>query len=102
MRRAFATSAWELALIRFHVHHTVAQQAAAAAQATMLQLPTEGFERLRSNVLTDKDEVHITFQRIKKRHPLQAKGPTSSDHKKFRNQVRFVTPRTRECAIKVN
>ena len=100
--KPFATSAWELAMLQFHVHSTVAHQAASAAQAAMLQLPAEGPERLRSRLLCDKEEVFISFQRSKKKHPLQAKASTSSDSKKVRNQIRFVTPRTRECSIKAN
>jgi len=99
----FATSAWELATLQFHVNRSVVQQASAAAKATMLQLPAEGPERLRANLLRDVDELYISFQRIKKRHPLQAKASaTENSSKKVRNQIRFVTPRTRECSIKAD
>ena len=108
----FATCAWELATLKFHLNARVAAQASAAAEAKMLQLPGEGPERLRACLLretADNSDLYIPFQRVKKKHPLQAKPQsttTTTDSlgggggkKKFRNQVRFVTPRSRGCQI---
>jgi len=83
-----ATSAWELANLKFHLHPAVAAQAASAASSKMVQLPLEGPERLRSEALSDFDLLYIPFKRHKKRHPLEAKAAD-----KTKRQVRFITPR---------
>lgn len=84
----FSTSAWELALLKFHLHPSVAGQASAAAESKMLQLPGETPDKLRADLLSDYDELYIPFKRVKKKHPLE---PRQSGKKR---QLRFITPRT--------
>lgn len=83
----FSTSAWELAVLKFHIHPSVEQQATGAATLKMLQMPMEDPDRLRSIALRDANELYIKFRITKKRHPLQAKGQESN---KKRRRVRFV------------
>lgn len=87
----FATSAWELAMLKFHWSDTVSNQAACAATAKMLQLPMEGTERLRATEMRNMEELFIPFKRNKKRHPLELKA--TAKERSGRRQVRFVKPR---------
>jgi nucleolar complex protein 3 len=80
----FATSAWELAMLRFHVYPTIAHHALGAASQKMLQLPLEAPERVRDELLRDADELYIPARRVMKRHPL-----SGGDN----NRDRFITPR---------
>jgi nucleolar complex protein 3 len=80
----FATSAWELAMMRFHVNPTIAHHALGAASQKMLQLPLEAPERVRAELLRDADELYIPARRVMKRHPL-----SGGDN----NRDRFITPR---------
>eukprot|EP00536_Pseudo-nitzschia_multiseries_P017091 jgi/Psemu1/223731/e_gw1.1374.8.1 len=82
----FSTSAWELSCLKFHFHPQVREQANAAAELKMIQLPAEAPDRLRKEVSTDTDEIYIDFRRQAKRHPLSAKSSG-------KNQLRFITPR---------
>lgn len=79
----FATSTWELATLRFHVHPSIAQHASGAASQKMLQLPFEAPERVRSELLRDAESLYIPTRRMTKRHPLS--GGDKRD--------RFITPR---------
>lgn len=90
----FATSGWELATLRFHVHPATAGQAEAAAAGKMLQLPSESPERIRAELLADTNELYIPFVRHAKKHPLEHK---QADNK--RRQIRFVTPRKLKCTL---
>ena len=87
----FATSAWELATLQFHIHDAVASQAAAAANEKMLQLPAETPEQVREGLLKDEEEVYITCKRHKKQHPLEKSKAKKSGSQ--RQQERFITPR---------
>jgi nucleolar complex protein 3 len=89
-----ATSAWELATLRFHIHPAVAAQADAAATLKMVQLPAEAPERLRKELLSDADEIFIKTRHLTKKHPLLPKG---NDNDKRRKQARFITPRNTTC-----
>jgi nucleolar complex protein 3 len=80
----FATSAWELAMLRFHIHPTIAHHSLGAASEKMLQLPFEAPERVRAELLRDADELYIPTRRVTKRHPL-----SGGDNKRGR----FITPR---------
>jgi nucleolar complex protein 3 len=88
----FATSAWELATLKFHLNPNVADQALAGASCKMLQLPGEGPERLRKEALGNMDTLFIPFKRVKKKHPLQHKQ-SDGEEKKGRNQCRFISSR---------
>lgn len=81
----FSTSAWELAVLKFHFHPQVRQQVNAAAQLKLIQLPLEAPDRQRKQLVEDADEIYIKFQKMTKKHPLA--------EKKGKNQLRFITPR---------
>lgn len=85
----FATSSWELATLKFHYNSSVSHQAASAAEAKLLQFPTEEPVKLRKDCLESLDDLYIPFKRIKKRHPLEPKTT-----EKKRVQYRFITPRS--------
>lgn len=90
----FSTSAWELALLKFHYRQDVGYQAQAAATLKMLQLPAEGPERLRTEKYLDQTNLVIEFVRVKKKHPLD-----QSKNKKGRSSVRFITPRNKRARL---
>ncbi|MGK3736405.1 MAG: nucleolar complex protein 3 [Bacillariaceae sp.] len=81
----FSTSAWELAVLKFHFHPQVRQQVNAAAQLKLIQMPLEAPDRQRKQLVEDADEIYIKFQKMTKKHPLS--------EKKGKNQLRFITPR---------
>lgn len=96
----FATSAWELATLKFHWHSGISGQAVAAATSKMLNMPSESPEKLRSTALDDLNETYIPFVRIKKKHPLHSKqSTTGTAEASKRNQIRFITPRSHSCFI---
>ena len=86
----FATSAWELATLQFHVHPSVAYHASGAAAQRMLQLPAEDAGRIRADLIGNSREGYIAYKISKKKHPLRAKG---AHDKRRRQQYRFITPR---------
>jgi len=88
----FSTSAWELSNLKFHVHPQVREQAIAAAELKMIQLPAEAPDRLRKEISKDADELYISFRRHAKRHPLASKGSS-------RKQFRFITPRKSKVTL---
>jgi hypothetical protein len=107
----FVSSAWQLALLKFHHDEShVVPQAMAVATAKALQLPLEDPKRLRSELLqaqTD-DYLVIPFVRIRKKHPLDSSSsnPISSmatddkgNKKRRRSQVRFVKPRAEQLHL---
>jgi nucleolar complex protein 3 len=89
----FATSAWELGTLRFHIHPLIAQQAEDCAQ---LKLTHQG----RTPVKIYHDYLHSSHQGYipnckiaLKRHPLRP-PPTNERSKRKRGpQIRFITPR---------
>jgi len=83
----FSTAAWELAMMKYHIQPVVSTASNDAAAAKMLQLPSESPEKLRGNLLRDYDDLFVSFQKIKKKHPLE---PRSTDKKR---QLRFIKPR---------
>jgi nucleolar complex protein 3 len=89
---SFATSAWEVATLKFHFHPTVVSQAEGAAALKILQLPAELPEKLRETLLADVESLYIPYKRNMKKHPLEPKH-LENVHKKKRVQARFVTPR---------
>lgn len=68
-----ATSGWELALLRFHMHPKIQKQGQGAATMQLLQFPTESPDRLRQEMVEDQNELYIPFNRIAKKHPLESK-----------------------------
>lgn len=91
----FATSAWELATLKFHYNSTVAYQATSAAEAKLLQFPAEGPSKLRTECLESMDNLYIPFKRFKKRHPLE---PKETEQKRV--HYRFITPRSFPSQLK--
>ena len=91
-----ATSAWELALLKFHVNPMVSRQAKHAASQQMMRMPAESPDRLFAEVTRAGDEVYIPFQRNKKKHPL-ASGSGKEDGKK--KQCRFITNQAKETRL---
>jgi nucleolar complex protein 3 len=89
---AFATSAWEVATLKFHFHPAIVAQAEGAADLKILQLPAELPEKLRESLLKDVNSLYIPYKRNMKKHPLEPKQ-SENGNKKKRLQVRFVTPR---------
>lgn len=92
----FATSAWELSLLKFHVHPKVAQHASDAASLKMLKLPLEAPERVRREMLQDANEFYVKHGRVSKKHPLAGKGGggdeyNASSSRKRQRQERFLT-----------
>lgn len=85
-----ATSAWELSTLKFHIHPAIAYQASAAASEKMIQLPKEGTDRIRKDLLNDADELYIELKRQKKKHPL---APKSGQELDKRQPARFISPR---------
>ncbi|GKY94613.1 hypothetical protein MPSEU_000426800 [Mayamaea pseudoterrestris] len=88
----FATAAWELALLKFNYHPSVALQALSASTAKMLQLPEETPEKILAQVISDNDVLYIPFKRTRKRHPLDSREKADGLKQK-RARARFVTPR---------
>lgn len=83
----FATSAWELATLKFHYKQEVESHASGAASLRILQFPAEAPDRVRKNMVRDADEMYIECKRLKKKHPLESRGQDR------RQQARFITPR---------
>jgi nucleolar complex protein 3 len=86
----FASSAWELATLKFHIHPAVVYHAKGAAAQRMLQLPAEDPGRIRADLIGNSREGYIAYTMSKKKHPLSAKG---GKDKRRRQQYRFITPR---------
>jgi nucleolar complex protein 3 len=96
----FATSAWELATLKFHWHSGIADQATSAATSKMLNMPSESPDKLRAVGLQDANDLFIPFVRLRKKHPLYSKQSTANGKSTSkRNQIRFVTPRRTTCSI---
>jgi nucleolar complex protein 3 len=95
-----ATSGWELSLLKFHYHPVMVLQATSAATAKQLQLPAEGPERVRAQLVDDANDLFIAFVRNQKKHPLEPFSSSSSkqgDAKQQQRRARFVTPRHEDC-----
>ncbi len=88
----FSTSVWELSSLKFHVNPRVREQALAAAELKMIQLPAEAPDRLNKELSKDADEIYIPFRRHVKRHPLADKASS-------RKQYRFLTPRKSKVTL---
>ena len=82
-----STSAWELSLLRFHIHEDMLKQSNAASQNSLLQIPSEIPDRLLDELIAKRESGYIRFLHALKRHPLAAK---QSDK---RSNARFITPR---------
>lgn len=80
-----ATSAWELATLRFDIDPLVARHASNASENKLLQFPVEDPMKIVREVAVRRK----VFQLNKKKHPLLQGG----NKKRRRNQARFIKPR---------
>ena len=87
----FATSAWELGTLKFHVNPNVVNHAKGACLNKMLMLPVEEPSRIRTGLIRDSKECYVAMKVSKKRHPLYQGG--SGKQKRRRQQYRFIKPR---------
>lgn len=92
-----ATSAWELAMLKFSLDKRVSNQAQANATLQLPNLPKEAPDRLIRDYERLGGVLYIPFTRVHKKHPLAGGKQTSSDKRK---RSRFVTPRTTDVSIK--
>lgn len=92
LANAFATSAWELATLKFHIHAGIADQAVSAASMKMLQLPSDDPEKILAVQRNNVSDFYIPYKRNMKKHPLAVKESADS-HSKRRQSVRFIKPR---------
>ena len=88
----FATSAWEVGMLKFHVNPQVAFQAKNAGANKMLSLPAEDPSRIRASLVRDSKECYAAWKISTKKHPLN-QGRKGSDKRRRRQQYRFITPR---------
>jgi nucleolar complex protein 3 len=90
----FATSAWELGTLKFHIFPSIEDQSKGAAAKKMLQLPSEDPAKIREGLVRNSKEIYIAFKSSKKKHPLYiASKKSSSNNRRDRSDVRFITPR---------
>ena len=96
----FATSGWEVATLRFHVHKSIASQSEAVSKAELLALPSQSPERIYQQAMDDAAVFYIPFDKhiqVTKKHPLSQQASNSSSKK--RQRARFITARTFESAL---
>lgn len=86
----FATSAWELGTLKFHINPSIKNHAKGAGAKKILQLPAEDPQKIRAELVRNSQESHISHRVSKKKHPLAV---AAKKEKRKRAQVRFITPR---------
>ena len=85
-----ATSGWELATLRYHWHPLIQKHSQAASTMQLLQFPAEAPERLRTELVEDREELYIPFRRVIKKHPLE-------QNKDKKGRPRFLKARYKKC-----
>jgi nucleolar complex protein 3 len=101
---AHATSLWELALLKYHIHPQLAGQAVGMAEGRLLKLPGEVPRKILASMSRDAQEGFISQKAEWKKHPLDAliqnkdvDGYSDSRRKRrqrrSQSQIRFITPR---------
>jgi len=85
----FATSLWELSLLRKSIHPMICQHANDASNGKMLQFPTEDPLKLLQTSTRHYNQHFIPHTIQLKRHPLAK----TQNRGKQRRQMRFITPR---------
>ena len=88
----YATSAWELATLKFHINPNIREHATEASMRKMLQLPREDPEKIHRQLVRNKNECYVAQRFVKKRHPLNAANGKKSGRRN-RKHIRFITPR---------
>mmetsp|Transcript_4308 Transcript_4308/g.8251 ORF Transcript_4308/g.8251 Transcript_4308/m.8251 type:complete len:645 (-) Transcript_4308:2532-4466(-) len=86
----FATSAWELSSLKFHINPQVRYHAVGALERKLLILPAEDPTKIRDELLRNSKELYIPHKISKKKHPLDS---GKKHEKKRRSQVRFIRAR---------
>eukprot|EP00560_Eucampia_antarctica_P006393 CAMPEP_0197827292 /NCGR_PEP_ID=MMETSP1437-20131217/4102_1 /TAXON_ID=49252 ORGANISM="Eucampia antarctica, Strain CCMP1452" /NCGR_SAMPLE_ID=MMETSP1437 /ASSEMBLY_ACC=CAM_ASM_001096 /LENGTH=625 /DNA_ID=CAMNT_0043428083 /DNA_START=69 /DNA_END=1946 /DNA_ORIENTATION=+ len=86
----FATSAWELATLKFHMNPYIVNHAKGVLDQRMLQLPAEEPSRIRADLVENSKNAYVAHRVSKKKHPLKLGG---SNNKRRRQQIRFISPR---------
>ncbi len=86
----FATSAWELGTLKFHINPHVVNHAKGASLKKMLMLPAEEPSRIRTGLVRDSKECYVAMKISKKKHPLSQGG---NQKRRSRQQYRFIKPR---------
>lgn len=101
---AHATSLWELALLKYHIHPKLAEQAVGMTEGRVLKLPGEAPGKILVSMSRDTQEGFISQKVVWKRHPLDTIGQNNDDdehdnsrrrkrQRRSQNQIRFITPR---------
>jgi len=85
----FATCAWELGTLKFHIQREVARQADDCASLKLMLLPKEAPENLYGELRQDSRDGYISQKVVIRKHPLR---PPAREKRK-RAQYRFITPR---------
>jgi nucleolar complex protein 3 len=85
----FATSAWELATLKFQMNPFVVNHAKGILEQRTLQLPAEDPARIRSDLVENSKNAYVGQRVSQKKHPLLSTG----SNKRKREQMRFITPR---------
>lgn len=89
----FATSAWELGTLKFHIFPSIEDHAKGAAAKKMLLLPSEDPAKIREQLVRNSEEVYISYKSSKKKHPLSTAAKKSNNSRRDRSEARFITPR---------
>ena len=87
----FATSAWELGTLRFHIHQDTAQQADDCANLRLMQPATPA--NLYNDLVKNSLDGYISSKVAMKRHPLRPPIHVNKEKQRKRTQYRFITPR---------
>lgn len=95
----FATSAWELGTLKFHIFPCISDQSKGAAAKKMLQLPSEDPSKIRDELVRNRREMYIAFKSSKKKHPLSITLKKSNNKRRDKSDARFITPRHLKTTI---
>jgi hypothetical protein len=100
---AHATSLWELALLKYHIHPKLVEQAVGMAEGRLLKLPGEAPGKILVSMARDTQEGFISQKAVWKKHPLdtvgqnkdadECEGRKKRRQRRSQNQIRFITPR---------
>lgn len=85
----FATSAWELATLKFHINPSVTTQTIGASTLKTI-LPTDDPFQIHSSMISNSSRFYVHHKMNKRKHPLFS---GRNDKRKQKHQVRFIKPR---------
>ena len=69
---AHATSLWELALLKYHIHPRLVEHAVGMAEGRLLKLPGEAPGKIWASMARDAQEGFISQRAMWKKHPSRA------------------------------